>query len=51
MNEDQMKWAAKHDWFLGALECGDGWEVGVQGEGESYLVFTEYRELRTWAGY
>ncbi|MDE2026892.1 MAG: hypothetical protein KGJ07_10500 [Patescibacteria group bacterium] len=55
MTKQQQKWAAQHDWYLGAdgnsvlvdevLVCRDGTVV------QSEKSFTDFQALRDWAGY
>lgn len=51
MNESQIKWASKHDWFLRAIDGG----IEALDIDASYmpvvLVFTDIEALREWAGY
>lgn len=55
MNERQIQWAARHDWFVSS---GDGYVVAREivrlADGTIDEVterFDDYRTLREWAGY
>uniref|UniRef100_A0AAU6W024 Uncharacterized protein n=1 Tax=Pseudomonas phage Ulitu01 TaxID=3138550 RepID=A0AAU6W024_9CAUD len=54
MTAQQIKWAAAHDWYLGhGTNADNQLFVKVRHEyltGESQF-FTNYQELREWAGY
>jgi hypothetical protein len=60
MTNEQIQWAMKHDWFVES-ECAEGeWSVTAvdyissDEQPELYLahpVFTDFEELRNWAGY
>ena len=46
--ESQVKWASQHDWFLG----GDSNYIVCRGEyGDQRVSFTNFKQLRDWAGY
>ena len=52
MTKRQIEWARQHDWFTwvredGAVLVRDYTEDGAQ----TFRAFTDYRELRAWAGY
>jgi hypothetical protein len=55
MNEDQVKWAEHHDWFLWPTTGGVLVEsVCTLKDGtttKESLNFTDFRALREWAGY
>ena len=48
MTTQQIKWASEHDWFLGA-----NWSTGVilVRTTKGSRQFTDFWELRSWAGY
>jgi len=53
MNALQDQWAAKHDWYITSTITPEG-HLGavVRADiGEGTIVFTNYVELRQWAGY
>ncbi|SPL64420.1 hypothetical protein [Ochrobactrum soli] len=55
MNNEQIAWAARHDWFVADLGNGtvlvlDCYRVnGAPHEAE--ITFADFRALRVWAGY
>lgn len=58
MTEQQIKWAAQHDWFVSVAGDGEGVLVSdVSLDTRMGEIFTEtkafrdYRTLRRWAGY
>lgn len=66
MNKQQVNWASQHDWFVKTVRCqvAEQYEfvIGVEvrevllkiEEGEyqeEILNFTDFKELREWAGY
>ena len=53
MTREQMVWANRHDWFVRAELVNGEWVVTVyaDGIGSEVCYFTNYRELRHWAGY
>lgn len=48
MTKQQKKWAAQHDWFRHETETGC---MCWQEETRSTREFTNFREMREWAGY
>tara|TARA_R110000822_G_scaffold53019_2_gene136851 strand:- start:493 stop:675 length:183 start_codon:yes stop_codon:yes gene_type:complete len=60
VNKQQIRWASQHDWFVSS-ECIEGEGVvtvidyiSSETQPELYLthpVFTDYKELKEWAGY
>lgn len=64
MTRSQAQWARRHDWFDDAV-CFDGeWTVGTKSQCRDlytdgtasewrteYHTFTNFDELRAWAGY
>lgn len=55
ITQKQIKWASEHDWFVDANYDGiQALERLVNVDGsvkESVVVFTDFKELRDWAGY
>jgi hypothetical protein len=61
MTENQIKWAASHDWYIATLADGEGvlvkdeWvDLNEAEPRQTYskdVAFTNYRALRDWAGY
>lgn len=59
MDEQQANWAAQHDWFVNAWQKAGDWIVCarevVRAQGgkvsENQKEFSDFRELREWAGY
>lgn len=55
MNEQQMKWASQHDWYIGhGVNVDNVLFVRVRGDiGDVAWTrdFTDYQALRAWAGY
>lgn len=54
LNTQQMVWAKQHDWFVEAfVNSYNLYTVVVRPsfEGDKQTVFTDYKELRAWAGY
>ena len=56
MKLHHVEWASHHDWFAGCAEIdtpeGVIWSVCcVDVVNGSYIAFTDYQELREWAGY
>ena len=53
----QIRWAARHDWFVGARDDGsvlvcEVWtNINDGSTGEDYLTFYDFQDLRAWAGY
>lgn len=49
----QAKWAEQHDWFVSYQRRGAGYQVQVcdPGAGHSVETFSDFQELRAWAGY
>lgn len=60
MTKQQAEWASKHDWFIGQVAIGNGnfkvtVEESIYDEEDNYhyfvVSFTDFQELREWAGY
>lgn len=56
MKLSHVEWASHHDWFAGSgerdTEDGTVWAVLAYDSMTGELVeFTDYQELRDWAGY
>lgn len=52
MTRRQIAWAREHDWFLTLREDGAVLVRDYTPEGaQTFVAFTDYRELRVWAGY
>lgn len=53
MNTEQVSWAKSHDWYTGAIRNSDGaYTVLCYCSEVQYSIrFTDYRKLRSWAGY
>lgn len=57
MNKQQTVWAARHDWFhsVELTNPSRPLEYAVQvysdGIGSELIAFSNYQELRDWAGY
>lgn len=56
ITERQKKWAAQHDWFRHETKtgcmCWEGWwDRATQTAGGQFREFTNFREMREWAGY
>lgn len=56
MTWKQAQWAALHDWFVSVqdMQGNSGYSVTVLERteiAETERVFTDYKELRDWAGY
>jgi hypothetical protein len=50
MTNQQMNWAASHDWFV--RDAGNGFAVvRDQDTDEGYRVFGTFAAMRRWAGY
>jgi hypothetical protein len=50
----EIRWAKQHDWYIGATSVSHGlWRVQVRHDTDidSTQEFTDYQELRNWAGY
>lgn len=49
----QVRWAEQHDWFHSYQRRGAGYQVLVceAGSAPRSEPFTDYQELRAWAGY
>ena len=51
MTRTQVKWAAQHDWYMGATTfSGEAYSVQVI-DGRKVLTFTNLKRLYVWAGY
>jgi hypothetical protein len=54
MNVRQMKWAEQHDWFIRSRRTPYGTYIVLcraSHAGEENQEFTDFQELRAWAGY
>ena len=52
MNEDQMVWASRHDWYLGYKQSlDDTFSVIVRAGEQSRKTVSTFQELLIWAGY
>lgn len=56
MTEAQIKWAAQHDWFIRAWGLSHKpmrfvAQVADRATPDNKLTFTDYAQLRAWAGY
>jgi len=53
MEYQQVVWACEHDWYRRATQHDDGtWTVHVRDElDQGCQDFTNFNELRVWAGY
>lgn len=58
MTREQIQWAHQHDWFKGAHQRVEGPLAGeyvatVQDDmdADNELEFSDFQELRSWAGY
>ena len=56
MRLSHVEWAAAHDWYRGCAErdteSGTVWSVVVVDTTDGLMyAFTDYQELRDWAGY
>lgn len=57
MNAEQIAFAARHDWFVSAKANGnvvvvERWTNVLDGtSGDELLTFSNFAELRAWAGY
>lgn len=62
MTREQVLWAKQHDWFVSATPPTDdtphGWTVEVKEnyhDGEQWhereAAFTDFQQMRAWAGY
>jgi hypothetical protein len=54
MTDRQAAWASAHDWYRWSECIGPGqFKVHVRPsfEGDTQTEFTDYQELRAWAGY
>lgn len=57
MNEEHIKWAAQHDWYIGHGVNSENtlfvrvreWQQGFNTY--MHVQFTDYQALRAWAGY
>lgn len=54
LNKAQMEWAKQHDWFVEAFVNSFNLYTVVTRpafEGDTETVFTNFKELKDWAGY
>ena len=53
MKLSHVQWASAHDWFIGFSRTNDGnYTVTAYDSMDGEIVeFTDYQELRDWAGY
>lgn len=56
MTYRQIQWAASHDWFVrdngnGTITVHDQWVWRDGTCGDAWVFFSDFRELRAWAGY
>ena len=53
MKLSHVQWASAHDWFIGFSRTNDGnYTVTAYDSMDGEMVeFTDYQELRDWAGY
>ena len=59
LTEQQVKWASQHDWFIKTVRCQDAEQyefvIGVVVRDDLVAtetqIFTDFQELRNWAGY
>ena len=52
MTYEQVAWASLHDWFSGSVwVSGDCYKVIAIDDDGTLKTFTEYENLREWAGY
>ncbi len=48
MTESEIKWASQHDWFISA---SNGVVVAMDSGIGKTEFFTDFKELKNWAGY
>lgn len=56
MSSEQIKWAMNHDWYLTTHYNGNGLGVidavmVIDHDTLDISIFSDYHELRKWAGY
>ena len=60
MNESQLKWASNQDWYAGQgvdsesrvfVNAHDWYTINGVLEDGGIKTFTDYKELKEWAGY
>ena len=51
MNEQQIKWASQHDWFIDARDSVVLVAERYAGEPTKYIKFSDFKALKEWAGY
>lgn len=52
MNAAQMRWAARHDWYLYASLKAGSYTISVMEDSlDNVLEFNDFDALYTWAGY